>query len=140
MLAKARHQNSIARTKTFAFSKRHLLILSIWPAFCLSAGGLLWKTVSIKLEEDKAAVIQQALERTTSLSKVYSQQVAYSLQQIDLVSLHVKYDWENHRSEADFEKQSKAGLYPVSTNLYVTITDRHGERVASTFPGSLIGK
>lgn len=107
---------------------------------CLGAGGLIWKTAESKLEENKEAVIQQAFERTTSLAQVYSQQVAYSLQQIDLVSLHVKYDWENQHSESDFAKQSRAGLYPVSASLYVTIVDRNGERVVSTFPGALNGK
>jgi diguanylate cyclase (GGDEF)-like protein len=123
----------------FADSKRNLdflrgSIYSIlaWPFICLLLTALLWGVILTKLENDKTTIKQNAFKHASSLSKGYAEQLARTVDQIDQITLTLKYYWKERRGALHLEKQLEEGLYPASGQLYVTLVDRYGTRVAST--------
>lgn len=122
----------VNRARMSAFLRQHAWALIIWPLSCLLLIALLWGLTLAKLTHVREAAIESAVKRASSLSRIYARQVAYSLEHINLASLHAKYDWELSRGTLDLANQAQSRLYPTSGQLYISIYNREGVFVAST--------
>ncbi len=114
----------------FLRSSMHNIL--IWPSLCMLAGLLLWGLIHIKLKDERAALEQGALKHAASLSQAYAEQISRTLEQIDQITLNVKYGWESSNGHLKLEQQRSQGLYPAAARLFVTILDRRGVIVSST--------
>jgi diguanylate cyclase (GGDEF)-like protein len=99
-----------------------------WPVVCILLIALLWTLTLSKLGNDRAALKQNAFKHASSLSKAYAEQLARSVEQVDQITLTLKYYWKESRGTLQLEQQLREGLYPSSGRLYVTIVDRHASR------------
>ena len=104
----------------------------IWPSLCMLAGLLMWGLIHVKLSEERSALERGALQHATSLSQAYAEQISRTVEQIDQVTLNVKYGWESSKGRLKLEDQRNQGLYPAAARLFVTVLDRRGMIVTST--------
>jgi diguanylate cyclase (GGDEF)-like protein len=105
----------------------------IWPTVCIFLACLLWGVLLSKISTEKAALKEYAFKHASSLAKTYADQLARSVEQLDQITLSLKYYWQETRGTIKLEKQTQAGLYPKSSLIYVSIVDRYGDQVTSTF-------
>ncbi|HAT29374.1 MAG TPA: signal transduction protein, partial [Janthinobacterium sp.] len=74
------------------------------------------------------------LESVGALSKAYSQYLLRALEQMEQVTLALKYDWEQSRSTLSLHQLRALGLYTAPQYAVVAIFDQHGEAVTATVP------
>jgi diguanylate cyclase (GGDEF)-like protein len=95
-------------------------------------GCLVWVLTWAKLKEEKAKTSAYAFREASSLSKAYATQLTRSVEQIDQITLSLKYYWQKTPGALNLQQQLRHGLYPASAHLWVTIVDREGYPVTST--------
>jgi diguanylate cyclase (GGDEF)-like protein len=122
----------VLTTRAFGLSKSSpvfiLLPLILGAGLCV----LIWALTFQKIHSDRKAVEVDAYKEAASLSDAYYYQLYYTIGQIDQITLDLKYDWERFKGKVDLHDQMKKGLYPLSSQLYVTIADRRGNVLTST--------
>jgi diguanylate cyclase (GGDEF)-like protein len=129
----------INKRQKLVFLRDSLHVILVWPAICLLLATIVWAVTLSKLNSGKAALNENAYKHAASLSKVYAEQLTRTVEQIDQITLNVKYYWEDSRGTLKLEKQWEKGLYPASSLLYVTIVNRNGTRITSTLLGKKDG-
>lgn len=112
--------------------------MMVWPIVCLLLILVTWISVAKKIDDSRAVLEKEALVRAVSLSKSYSEQLARSIQQIDILTLNLKYNWEYQRDTLDLSDQMKKGLYPAPSDVYLTLINRQGVAIASTVGGGAV--
>lgn len=117
---------------TYGFLRKNLFRILIWPLAAALLVGLLWGLTLSKIERDREAVRESALKHVTSLSRAYAAQLLHSIQQIDQITLNLKYDWEEAETVLDLEQQRTKGLYPESALLVASIIDTNGDIATSS--------
>ena len=120
------------RFGNFAFLLENIPQIIIWPLVSLSLGLLLSGWTVSRLNDDREAVQKNAVRDVDGLARAYAEHLARSLEQIDLITLHVKHDWESSATRLDLEQLYKLGLYPSTVSTFVTVLDRDGKPVTST--------
>jgi diguanylate cyclase (GGDEF)-like protein/PAS domain S-box-containing protein len=81
-------------------------------------------------EETETRIREHAIQSTNS----YAQQLNHTLEQIDQISLRLKYGWEDTDTPIDLERDKQHGLFPNNLLLYATIFNSNGFPVTSTVP------
>ena len=128
-----------AEIRKLALLHQDIYRLVVWPVIGIVFGALLWSGTLSRLSHEKEDIRVKAFKEATSLSSVYAQQLAWSLEKIDKIALHVKYDWEHSPGILHLEHHARAGLLPASDDFYVSVIDRNGNRLASTRSNALNG-
>lgn len=126
-------QNRLAQAwQKSAFLKKRWLALCAWPVACCLTAALLWSATehTIGLEEGRAR--QAARNSATALALSYAEQLQHTVQLLDQITMQVKYSWEKLPGQIDLDEQRRVGLFPSSSQLYVTVFDRSGKLVTST--------
>jgi diguanylate cyclase (GGDEF)-like protein len=118
----------------FRFLCENPVAVLLWPGVCLTLGILLWGKTYSDLRADKRTLEEQSLKVTTSLSKGYAQHLIRTIEQLDQVTLQAKYSWQESAGSFRLEALKREGLFTVTHSVAVTIFDRNGDRVTSTFP------
>ena len=106
----------------------------IWPLVSLMLGLLLSGLAVSRLNDDRDTAQREAGQRVDALAQAYADYLSRLLEQLDLITLHVKHDWEASDGQLDLDRLFKAGLYPSTARVYVTIVNRTGDPVTSTRP------
>ncbi|MEN3291078.1 MAG: hypothetical protein V7642_331, partial [Burkholderiales bacterium] len=106
----------------------------VWPGVCLAVGVLLWGTLYYDLNTDKRTLQAHASKVASSLSKGYAQHLARTIEQLDQVTLHAKYDWEESGGNFRLEPLKRKGLFNVTHSAAVTIFDSDASPLTSTYP------
>ncbi|RZI44423.1 GGDEF and EAL domain-containing protein [Herbaspirillum sp. HC18] len=114
------------------FYLANIRTLLVWPAIAAVLAALLWLGIHLTLKNEKMRVEQHASELVASLSRGYAEQLQRNVEQIDQLTLSLKYDWEDPAIPLDLERQRKKGLYPPDTKLYAAIVGRDGYLVTSS--------
>jgi diguanylate cyclase (GGDEF)-like protein len=114
------------------FLKSSMHSLLIWPSICILLGLLMWGLIHSKLGSEREAIEQSAVKQASSLSAAYAEQLTRTVQQIDQITLNVKYGWQSSHGQLSLEDQLRQGLYPADARLYVTVLDRNGFILTST--------
>jgi diguanylate cyclase (GGDEF)-like protein len=122
--------------KKVRYPNDHIGSMMVWPVVCLLLILVTWVGAATKIDDSRAELEKEALARAISLSKSYSEQLARSIQQIDILTLNLKYDWEQQRATLDLSDQVRKGLYPTPSDVYLTLIDRQGVAIASTAGGA----
>ncbi len=122
----------------YAYLRDYFGAILLWPIGCVLLALIVWGITLSKISADKAEAERGATALATSLSNGYSEQLARTIEQIDALTLNLKYYWEHNSGEIDLQDQLRQGLYPPSSDLYLTIINRDGMGVASTLGGPQI--
>jgi diguanylate cyclase (GGDEF)-like protein len=129
--------------KNRSFLSRNIHIFIIWPAIVLLVSLIAWSSLSSKLEEDRQQLETNAFREAGLLARGYADQLARSLEAIDQIILHVKYEWELTDGQLQLETIAERGLFPPDALFRVAIVNREGLIVSSTFiqqtdPGAIV--
>jgi diguanylate cyclase (GGDEF)-like protein/PAS domain S-box-containing protein len=116
----------------YRFLRKNLFLILIWPIAAALLLWLLWTLTLSKIDSSRAAVSENALTQVTSLSRAYAAQLLHSVEQIDQMTLSLKYDWEESDTVLDLEQQRTRGLYPESSLLIASIIDTNGKIATSS--------
>jgi diguanylate cyclase (GGDEF)-like protein/PAS domain S-box-containing protein len=113
-------------------SPRGALVCLFWPLACLATGVLLWAAV-----EHEITAEQRAFERTISSDAVviaggFAQYLTRSIEQMDQVTMHIKYDWEKSHGGLQLGDLIARGLFTAPQFVRVSIADRNGRIVTTT--------
>ena len=112
--------------------RQNLLSVLVWTLVASVLAGVLWSWVITTIAKDKAEIASEVRRSAISQAKAYAEQLDRSLSQIDYIMLNLKYHWQDTGGAVNLEKQMKAGLVPVSSELVLTLVDRNGKPVTST--------
>ncbi len=110
-------------------SYHHFLI---WPLICVVLFFFLWIFTYNKIEDDKKYLQINALKDVSAISSSYAQYLTRSLEQIDQVTKHVKFDWETSRGKLRLEDLRVQGLFIAPQFTRVAILDKAGNTLTST--------
>ncbi|HVL76129.1 MAG TPA: diguanylate cyclase, partial [Noviherbaspirillum sp.] len=114
-----------------SFLRRHGHVIFVWPLLGLLLTVLLWIGTLSQLQRDHQQVEEGMVRHAESISRAYAEQLRRAVEQVDRITLSLKYDWEDPDVVVDLEKQRGRGLYPDNSSLVASIIDREG-RVVST--------
>ena len=107
-------------------------LILLWPIACLLLSYLVWSATLSKIDKEKVEAERAAYALAASYSKTYAEQITHGIEQIELLTLTLKYYWEHNRSAVSLEDQFQKGLYSPSLGMYLAMTDREGNVVTST--------
>lgn len=113
------------------FLKGSLLMLLAWPALCLVLGTLVWTITLSRLDTEQEAVHAQAMADASHLAKSYADQLARTIEQVDQITLNLRYYWKRSGGALRLEDQANEGLYPANANFSIAIYDRDGKVITS---------
>lgn len=116
------------------FLKANLRLMLAWPLLCLALCAVLWTATLLQLEAEKKVAQQQALDSVASLSKAYSQYLLRTLEQMDQLTLQLKYEWEKSQGKLRLDELKTQGMYALPQFAIVAILDRKGHAVTATAP------
>ena len=116
------------------FLKANLRLILAWPLLGLVLCAVLWTATLLQLEAEKKVAQQQALDSVSSLSKAYGQYLLRTLEQMDQLTLQLKYEWENSRGQLRLDHLKTQGMYALPQFAIVAILDRKGHPVTATAP------
>ena len=118
----------------FDFLSGSLPQILVWPLISLLLAILMTVLVADRLETDSRTVQTNALRDADNLAQAYSEHLTRVLGEIDLLTLHIKHDWESSSGHVDLPALSQRGLYPATPRMFVTVIDKLGAVVTSTRP------
>lgn len=122
----------LGNVKTAGFLSLRTRILLACALACAVLAGLVWGMTFAKLRDEKAKTQAFAMQEASLRSKAYAAQLARTIDQIDQITLTLKYYWQRNPGTLNLQEQLQQGLYPTSAHLWVTIVDRDGKPVTST--------
>ncbi|MGS0743497.1 bifunctional diguanylate cyclase/phosphodiesterase [Glaciimonas sp. GG7] len=116
------------------FLRGSSLIILLWPIVGLFLILVIWYINTSQINEQRQTLRKNGVAQAVLLAGAYADQLSQPIEQIDQITLNLKYYWQTSGGTLKLEDQLRAGLYPTSAMLYVTIVDRHGEIITTTLP------
>lgn len=104
----------------------------VWPVCCLILVSIMWSGLFAHLRSEESEIRDDAFRHAASLSRAYAAQLHHTIEQLDQITLNLKYSWESASLAMDLRDQRDKGLYPPSAQLRVSLLDRYGDVVSST--------
>jgi diguanylate cyclase (GGDEF)-like protein len=124
----------ISLFRRLSFLKESIWLIAVWPAVSLALGSLLWSAVHLRLNEDRVAIEQNASKETRALAHAYSQYLARAIEQIDQLSMLVKYQWEQAPQPVTIEDLVQQGALPVAQYAVFAVINTAGVPVTGNRP------
>lgn len=115
-------------------SSRHALVLV--PTLTVLVLGILWVTILLRLEIEKAAVMRDTRVAASTLADSLETHTLKTIHDVDEIALLVKYGCENAQQSFNLAAYRAHGLITADTALQVTIAGADGRVTASTLPFS----
>ena len=122
------------RLAGLAFLRPCLRQLLAWPLAALLLTALVWTLTDARADRERAALLDAGVADASALAAAYSQQMVRTVEQIDQITLNLRYYWGNSGGRLRLEDQQREGLYPADAMLYATIAGRSGAVLTSTIP------
>jgi diguanylate cyclase (GGDEF)-like protein len=115
-------------------SSRHALVLV--PALTVLVLGILWVTILLRLQVEKASVMRDTRVAARTLADALETHTLKTVHDVDEIALLVKYGYERTPQTFDLAAYRAYGLITADTALQVTIAGADGRVIASTLPFS----
>lgn len=116
------------------FIRESYLHILVWPIICAVLVVLLWVFTDNKIEDDKKNIHINALRDVSAISGSYAQYLTRSLEHIDQVTKHVKFDWESSQGKLRLEDLRAQGLFIAPQYTQVAIVGKTGKVFTSSTP------
>jgi diguanylate cyclase (GGDEF)-like protein len=123
----------LAAHEKFRFVLRNPHLLIAWPIAALLIASIGWSALFAKLNDDRHDIENFALAEAAALSRSYADHLSRTLEAIDQIILHVKFEWQVTNGHLRLERIKEEGLFPPSSVFNVGIVDQDGKLVTSTF-------
>jgi diguanylate cyclase (GGDEF)-like protein len=117
-----------------SFSRNGMALLLLWPCISLVLGIVLWNKTLAGIEQDQQVLEQTALKNSGALARSYARYVARTIEQMDQITMHVKYDLESTGKPLQLEQMVQSGLFTAPQFSRVFIANRDGLVVSSSTP------
>jgi diguanylate cyclase (GGDEF)-like protein len=135
-MAIPRIRNRLAALRTrLAFLRGNLHWVALWLVMGLVLGGAGWFLLLSSLEAERTQTEATALREAAALARSYADQLARTVELVDQILLHVKYEWGLAHGQLSLENIQAQGLFPSASVFNVSIVDRNGKLVTSGVPG-----
>lgn len=118
--------------RTLSFLKSNFTVVALWPIACTILIALLWNFSSSKIQAERKQLEANTIKSTSSLASSYAQYLTRTIEQIDQVSKHIKYDWEKSNGKLRLEKLKSEGIFTGSQFTYIAIIGVDGKVKTST--------
>lgn len=135
---KKNSMRSLKKSSPEILSKIHLDHIFLWPIWCALLLFIVWGATFLKIHSTQEVATTNAFEEATALSNAYSEQLARTIQEIESITLNLKYQWEHRHTSIDLQDQFDKGLYPPASQFYISLLDNQGTAFASTLKGPKI--
>jgi diguanylate cyclase (GGDEF)-like protein len=122
------------RTK-FQFLRGNLQWITLWLVLALALGGLGWSALLSGLQVERREIEANTMKQSAALARSYADQLERTVELIDQILLHVKYEWTLSHGKLSLENIHAEGLFPPASVLNVFIIDRNGKLLTSGLPG-----
>ena len=103
-----------------------ILLLLLWPILAGFLCMALWYKTLHGIEDDQRALASAGLQNAATLARGYAQFVTRTLEQMDQVTMHVKYDWEASSAPPRLEQMVQHGLFTASQFSRIALANRDG--------------
>lgn len=128
----ARLADTRGSLRTLRTSLKEWRIYGPWLIAGLLICGISWGVLLATLESDRRKANTDGIAGAATLSRVYADQVARTMDALDQSLLHVRYEWALAKGALSLDTMVNEGLFPPQTTSYVAITDREGNIRTST--------
>ncbi len=108
----------------------------LWCLLPLSAGAILWISVDKEIAKERLSFEQALSSGAQSIASGYAQYLARSIDQMDQITMQLKYEWETSNGTLDLGKLVTRGMFTSPQYVEVAIIDRDGNVVTSTVPSA----
>ncbi|HCY64200.1 MAG TPA: GGDEF-domain containing protein [Oxalobacteraceae bacterium] len=126
------HRLSPSGNNKFRFSRKNLFLIFLWPVISILVLWLLWGATSNALDNAREEVRDDVFKQANAMTSAYAIQLRHTIEQIDHITLTLKYEWEHTDIVLNLEDRKRQGLFPESVLLYAHIVDRSGNIVTTT--------
>jgi diguanylate cyclase (GGDEF)-like protein len=120
--------------KKLGFLRENLLLLITWPIAALIISLIGWSVLLSHLDAERQRAEDTALKQAAALSRSYADHLSRTVESIDQILLHVKYEWQLSNGHLRMENVKEMGLFPPTSVLNVAIVDRNGMILSSSLP------
>lgn len=115
-----------ALMQKFAFLKGSIPSLLVWPILALIVTVLVWGLTLAQFSQDKRLLEKNAYSDAVSLTHAYAQHLTRAIEQVDQVSLLLKFEWERTQSVLELGSLLQKGIFPTPDFKVVAIFDKNG--------------
>jgi diguanylate cyclase (GGDEF)-like protein len=117
-------------------SLKNWRIYGPWLIAGLLIWGISWGVLLAGLDSDRRKAVSDGIADAATLSRGYADQVARTMDALDQILLHVRFEWELSNEALKLDSMAEKGLFPPATTSYLAITDREGSVRTSTLPAT----
>lgn len=122
--------------KSLRFLRWNFRLLVTFPLIAIALYLLGWSALSAHLERERARTEELALDQAGTLARGYAAQLTRTMQFVDQILLHVKYEWTLTRGSLKLEHIQEKGLFTADAQVNILIIDRNGNLVTSSLQTS----
>jgi diguanylate cyclase (GGDEF)-like protein len=110
---------------------RYLQVIAL-PVLVLILEAALWAWTNTKIDDDRALVEKKGLQLATDLCNDYAKVLPDIIDQVNQITLQVKYAWEHTRGKPSLEAMSRSGIFQAPYLRNVLVIDRNGKPLTSS--------
>jgi diguanylate cyclase (GGDEF)-like protein len=122
--------------ETLSFLRGIARLSFAWPVAAIILSAIGWHFLLSDLDADRQDFEKHALREVNVLANSYADELTRTIEAIDQITLHVRYDWELTKGDFRLEDAKAKGLFPPNSIFLVLITDDNGVVVSGTLPNS----
>lgn len=112
-------------------SHRALILV---PALTVLVLAILWVTILLRLQVEKAAVMRDTRVAAHTLADALETHTLKTIHDVDEIALLIKFGYETSPQTFDLARYKQYGLVTADTALQVTLTGANGHVITSTIP------
>lgn len=116
----------------FIFLRNNLRFILVWPVSALLIAAIGWMVLLNDLETEKRDIQNDALRRAEAVARSYGNQIARTVQVVDNILLHVRYEWKLSNGNLQLEDINQTELFPASPVFNIGIISRDGILITNT--------
>ena len=117
-----------------AFFRNNLKPILLWPVIALLIAVISWTSLLNGLENERKDAEENALRTAATIARGYGDQIVRTVQVIDQILLHVRYEWKLSNGNLRLENINQSDLFPASPIFNVGIINREGILITNTIP------
>jgi diguanylate cyclase (GGDEF)-like protein len=125
----------ISVRRKLRFLHGNLRWVIVWPIVAIILGGVGWHLLLSSFDAERQQIEANAVKAAAALSRGYAAQLSRTVEVVDQLLLHVKYEWGLAHGQLSLENIQAQGLFPPSSVFNVSIIDRNGKLLTSGVPG-----
>jgi diguanylate cyclase (GGDEF)-like protein len=123
-------QSDMHRTKATPYKFSHPAFL--WLAVCLVLITAVWVYAESRLASERNNIRQKAFSQLENLADSYAEQLHRTVEQIDQLTLLLKYNWEQSYTVLDLESLRNKGLFPNNLLMHASVIGIDGNIVSTS--------